>query len=70
MASRLTGKSALVTGASSGIGRASALALAREGAAVVATGRRVPELETLVAEIVTAGGKARCVAGDLDREEW
>ena len=70
MASRLAGKSALVTGASAGIGRASALALAREGASIVAAGRRVPELETLVAEIATAGGEARYLAGDLDREEF
>ncbi len=70
MASRLAGKSALVTGASAGIGRASALALAREGASIVATGRRVPELETLVAEIAAAGGEARYLAGDLDREEF
>ena len=41
----LSGKTALVTGASAGIGRASAVALAQAGAKVIATGRRKPELE-------------------------
>jgi NADP-dependent 3-hydroxy acid dehydrogenase YdfG len=63
---RLKGRAALVTGASAGIGRATALTLAREGAVIFATGRRRAELDALVAEIRGHGGTASAVAGDLD----
>jgi NADP-dependent 3-hydroxy acid dehydrogenase YdfG len=66
MNGRLHGKLALVTGASSGIGRASAAALAREGAEVIATGRRERELQALVDRCRKEGGRARSVAGDID----
>ncbi|MEW6271263.1 MAG: SDR family oxidoreductase [Thermodesulfobacteriota bacterium] len=49
---------AVVTGASSGIGRLTALRLAREGARVALVARRLPELEALAAEIRAAGGSA------------
>jgi 3-oxoacyl-[acyl-carrier protein] reductase len=53
---QLEGKTALVTGASAGIGRAIAAELAREGVRLVITGRRRPELDKLGDEIVAAGG--------------
>jgi 3-oxoacyl-[acyl-carrier protein] reductase len=53
---QLAGKTALVTGASSGIGRGIALALAREGVRLAVAARRGDRLETLAGEIVAAGG--------------
>lgn len=67
MSGGLAGRSALVTGASAGIGRACALALAGEGAEVIATGRRADALASLVAEIGSAGGRAHAISGDLNR---
>jgi len=52
----LNGRTALVTGASAGIGRAIAMELGKEGVRLVITGRRKPELEKLSDEIVSAGG--------------
>jgi NADP-dependent 3-hydroxy acid dehydrogenase YdfG len=60
----LSGKTAIITGASSGMGYATAAALARAGAAVVITARRKERLDELAAEIVAEGGKALAVAGD------
>jgi NAD(P)-dependent dehydrogenase (short-subunit alcohol dehydrogenase family) len=59
------GASAIVTGAGRGIGRAVALRLAREGAAITAFARTQSELDSLVAEIRKAGGRAIAVAGDV-----
>ncbi len=62
----LSGKTALVTGASRGIGRASALALARAGAQVlVHYGRGAKEADSVVAEIRHAGARAQSVSADL-----
>jgi 3-oxoacyl-[acyl-carrier protein] reductase len=62
----LSGKTALVTGASRGMGRASALALAAAGAQVlVHYGRGAKEADGVVAEIRSAGGRADAVAADL-----
>jgi 3-oxoacyl-[acyl-carrier protein] reductase len=59
MAAKLSGKTALVTGASRGIGRATALALAEQGAQVlVHFGRGANEAEAVVGEIRSHGGKA------------
>ncbi|MCW8125840.1 SDR family NAD(P)-dependent oxidoreductase [Microbulbifer halophilus] len=66
--STLQGRVAIVTGASSGIGRASALELAARGARVVAAARREQELEQLVAEIRNGGGEALAVRTDITRE--
>ncbi len=61
----LEGKVALVTGATSGIGRRQALALATAGADVVISGRREAQLQQAVAEIEAVGGRAAALAADL-----
>jgi NADP-dependent 3-hydroxy acid dehydrogenase YdfG len=68
MSGRLHGKVALVTGASSGIGEATALALAREGAKVAISARRRERLEDLAGRIGDAGGEALVLAADLTDE--
>lgn len=60
---------AVVTGASSGLGRRIALGLARSGLNVVVVARRAPELETLAAEIRGTGREARCLSIDLATPE-
>jgi 3-oxoacyl-[acyl-carrier protein] reductase len=66
----LSGKTALVTGASRGIGRASALALAKGGAQVlVHYGRGKDEAEAVVKEIRSAGGRAEALSADLSRPD-
>ncbi|KJK21516.1 SDR family oxidoreductase [Cupriavidus sp. 2MCAB6] len=67
---RLSGKTAIVTGASSGIGRATALLFAAEGARVVVGARRASELDQLVSEIHAAGGEAAALAGDVRSEDY
>jgi len=61
----LSGKVALVTGASSGIGAQQARALSQAGARVVLLGRRQQRLEELCTEIELSGGQAACLAADL-----
>jgi 3-hydroxy acid dehydrogenase/malonic semialdehyde reductase len=61
MPSELSGKQVLVTGASAGIGRACAVALASAGAKVIATGRRTAELQSLKKEV-----PVETIAGDLN----
>jgi 3-oxoacyl-[acyl-carrier protein] reductase len=65
----LSGKIALVTGASQGIGRTCALKLAAHGATVAAAARSREKLDELVKEITAAGGKASAFAVDVANEE-
>jgi NADP-dependent 3-hydroxy acid dehydrogenase YdfG len=66
---KLNGKVALVTGASSGIGEATALALAAEGARVVITARRLQRLDDLANRIRQNGGEAVPIEADVTRED-
>lgn len=68
MSKPLSGKVALVTGASSGIGEATAFELARAGATVALAARRADRLAGLVARIEEIGGKALALAGDMTVE--
>lgn len=61
----ISGSRAIVTGASSGIGRALAIELARQGALVVACARRADRLDALRADIESAGGSLATVVGDV-----
>lgn len=65
---RLTGRRAIVTGGGSGIGRASAIRLAAEGAAVMVLGRRVEPLEETAARIRAAGGSCLVQVADAGDE--
>ena len=69
MIGKLSGKVALITGASAGIGWASALALAQEGASLVLNARRKERLDELERAVSQAGGKAVSVIGDAAQEE-
>ena|SRR5690606_4042280 len=66
----LKNKVAIVTGATSGIGYATARLFVREGAAVVVAARRKPELDALVKAIHEEGGQALAVAGDVGDENF
>jgi NAD(P)-dependent dehydrogenase (short-subunit alcohol dehydrogenase family) len=61
----MTGKIAMVTGAGSGIGKASAMALAKAGYKVVITGRRKEVLDEVAAAIAAAGGEAHAITADV-----
>ena len=66
---RLDGRTALVTGAASGIGRGIALGVAGSGASVACLDRPGPGLDAVVRDIVVAGGRAIAVSGDVPDPE-
>jgi NADP-dependent 3-hydroxy acid dehydrogenase YdfG len=68
MPNDLLGTAALVTGASSGIGEATAEALAREGASVALVARRADRLEALAGRIRDAGGAAEVIQADVTEQ--
>src|SRR6185312_3244770 len=65
----LRGKVAIITGAATGIGRASALLFAQAGARVALADARAPELGRTVADVRTAGGEVESIVADLGRPE-
>jgi 3-oxoacyl-[acyl-carrier protein] reductase len=67
--SGLSGRIALVTGASQGIGRACALQLAKDGATVALAARNIEKLEAVAVEIAAAGGTVKTFALDVSNEE-
>jgi NAD(P)-dependent dehydrogenase (short-subunit alcohol dehydrogenase family) len=67
--SNMNGRVVLITGASSGIGRATAAAFATKGASVVVAARRQKELDSLVSEIEAQGGQATSVKTDVSASE-
>jgi NADP-dependent 3-hydroxy acid dehydrogenase YdfG len=69
MAGKLEGKVVIITGASAGIGRASARALAREGARLVLTARRPERLDAIIQEALAAGSDGVAVVGDARDEQ-
>lgn len=69
MPEQLTGKVAIVTGASRGIGRAISIALAQEAATVVLAARALDKLQETADQVTTAGGKPEIVVTDLAEEE-
>ena len=69
MAASLEGRKALITGASSGIGEATALAMVAEGAAVALAARRKDRLDELAARIEADGGRAVAIEADVSDEQ-
>ena len=69
MAGILAGKTALITGASAGIGRSAALVFAREGARLVLTARRQEEGDDTAHMVRRSGGSAVFIAADVSKRE-
>lgn len=66
---RFNGKTVIITGAGTGMGRAAALRLANEGAGLVVLGRRSEPVDQLASEIVASGGQALALACDISLED-
>lgn len=66
---RLEGKTALITGGNSGVGEATAVLFAREGANVIITARREKQLEEVAAKIQAEGGSVLAIRGDVSQPE-
>ena len=66
---RLENKVAIITGSSKGIGMAIAKAFAKEGASVVINGRKIEDTRSVADDIISSGGKAIAVAGDISKRE-
>lgn len=66
---RLTGKIALITGGTSGIGESTAVLFAKEGASVAITGRNEKRGQAIIEQILTAGGKAVFIRSDVRKME-
>ena len=66
---RLDNKVAIITGSNSGVGAAAAKLFAKEGAKVVISARRLPQLEEVAAEIRAAGGEVLVVQTDVSKVE-
>lgn len=69
MSALLSGKVGLVTGGGSGMGRATALAMAQEGASLLLVGRRIEPLEDVATEITAIGGTAEVMAADVTQRD-
>ncbi len=69
MPGRLAGKAAVIVGASGGIGTATALMMAAQGASLVLAGRNLDRVETLARKVQAQGGKAFAIKCDVAREE-
>ena len=67
-ATDLTGKTALITGASKGLGKAMAVALAEAGASIALVARDAEKLETVRSELESAGGRAKAFIADVTQE--
>ncbi len=66
---RFTGKTALISGGGTGMGRAAAISLGKQGAQVAVAGRRIEPLNEVVDIINIAGGKAKAIATDISNEK-
>ena len=65
---RFVGKTVIVTGAGTGIGKATAIRLAKEGAGIAAVGRRAEKVEETIKEINSFGGKGIAIGGDIGKK--